>query len=112
MLAHVDTTFTWGLYDREPLTRWTQGRLCLLGDEAHPMLPHMGQGANQAIEDAMVLATLLRGASAADVPEALTRYETLRRDRTARIQWLSRTNGVGLDSGSGVRFNAPVGAGL
>lgn len=65
------------------------------------MLPHMGQGANQAIEDAMVLATLLRGASAADVPEALTRYETLRRDRTARIQWLSRTNGVGLDSGSG-----------
>jgi salicylate hydroxylase len=107
LLAHVDTTFTWGLYDREPLTRWTQGRLCLLGDAAHPMLPHMGQGANQAIEDAMALATLLRGASAADVPEALTRYETLRRDRTARIQRLSRTNGVGLDAGSAVRFMHP-----
>jgi salicylate hydroxylase len=104
LLAHVDTTFTWGLYDREPLTRWTQGRLCLLGDAAHPMLPHMGQGANQAIEDAMALATLLRGASAADVPETLTRYETLRRARTARIQRLSRTNGVGLDSGAAVRF--------
>jgi 2-polyprenyl-6-methoxyphenol hydroxylase-like FAD-dependent oxidoreductase len=64
----------------------------------------MGQGANQAIEDAMALATLLRDASAADVPEALTRYETLRRDRTARIQRLSRTNGVRLDSGSAVRF--------
>ena len=107
LLTHVDTTFTWGLYDREPLTRWTQGRLCLLGDAAHSMLPHMGQGANQAIEDAMALATLLRGASAADVPEALTRYETLRRDRTARIQRLSRTNGVGLDSGSAVRFMHP-----
>jgi salicylate hydroxylase len=104
LLARVDTTFTWGLYDREPLTRCTQGRLCLLGDAAHPMLPHMGQGANQAIEDAMALATLLRGVSTADVPEALTRYETLRRDRTARIQRLSRTNGVGLDSGAAVRF--------
>src|SRR5258705_2242613 len=102
LLAHVDTTFTWGLYDREPLTRGTQGRLCLLGDAAHPMLPHMGQGANQAFEDAMALATLLRGVSAADVPEALTRYETLRRRRTAPIPRLSRTNGVGLDSGSAV----------
>jgi salicylate hydroxylase len=107
LLARVDTTFTWGLYDREPLTRWTLGRLCLLGDAAHPMLPHLGQGANQAIEDAMALATLLRGASAADVPEALTRYETLRRDRTARIQQLSRTNGVGLDSGSAVGIMHP-----
>ena len=58
LLTHVDTTFTWELYDREPLTRWTQGRLCLLGDAAHPMLPHMGQGANQAIEDAMALIEL------------------------------------------------------
>jgi salicylate hydroxylase len=103
----VDTTFTWGLYDREPLTRWTQDRLCLLGDAAHPMLPHMGQGANQAIEDAMALATLLRGVSSADVPEALRRYEALRRDRTAQVQRLSRTNGVRLDSGSAARFMQP-----
>jgi salicylate hydroxylase len=107
LLARVDATLTWGLYDREPLTRWTQGRLCLLGDAAHPMLPHMGQGANQAIEDAMALATLLRGGSSADVPEALRRYEALRRDRTARVQRFSRTNGVRLDSGSAVRFMQP-----
>ncbi len=107
LLAHVYTTFTWGLYDREPLTRWTQGRLCLLGDAAHAMLPHMGQGANQAIEDAMGLATLLRGVSSADVPEALTRYDTLRRDRTARVQRFSRMNGVRLDYGSVVRFMQP-----
>jgi len=104
LVANVDSTFMWGLYDREPLTRWTRGRLCLLGDAAHPMLPHMGQGANQAIEDAMALATLLRCASAADVPGALTRYEVMRRDRTGQIQLLSRTNGVGLDSGSTVGF--------
>ena len=107
LLASVETTFRWGLYDREPLTRWTQGRLCLLGDAAHPMLPHMGQGANQAIEDAMALATLLRGVCSADVPEALTRYEALRRHRTARVQRLSRTNGMKLDSGSAVRFMHP-----
>jgi 2-polyprenyl-6-methoxyphenol hydroxylase-like FAD-dependent oxidoreductase len=61
LLEQVDVAFKWGLYDRDPLTRWTNSRLALLGDAAHhPMLPHMGQGANQAIEDAMALATLLR----------------------------------------------------
>ena len=54
-----DTTFRWGLYDREPLPTWTRGRLTLLGDAAHPMLPHGGQGANQAIEDGVALATVL-----------------------------------------------------
>ena len=43
----------------QPLARWSEGRLTLLGDAAHPMLPHLGQGVNQALEDAMALATLL-----------------------------------------------------
>jgi salicylate hydroxylase len=59
IIGHIRTTFTWGLYDREPLPLWTNGRLTLLGDAAHPMLPHQGQGANQAIEDAIALAALL-----------------------------------------------------
>ena len=50
------------------------------------MLPHMGQGADQAIEDAMALATLLRETFAADVPDVLVHFQQLRRDRTARIQ--------------------------
>ena len=59
LLRHVQTAFRWALYDREPLPTWTRGRLALLGDAAHPMLPHLGQGANQSIEDGMALATIL-----------------------------------------------------
>ena len=59
LLSQVEKTFRWALYDREPLPTWTRGRLTLLGDAAHPMLPHLGQGANQSIEDGMALATIL-----------------------------------------------------
>jgi len=91
--------FQWGMYDRAPLPRWSSGRLTLLGDAAHPMLPHLGQGVNQALEDAVTLAMLL-GASPgpAGVPRALAAYEGLRRDRTARVQLSSRRQGAGWDS--------------
>ena len=107
LLSQVETTFRWGLYDRDPLPRWTHGRLTLLGDAAHAMLPHMGQGANQAIEDAMALATLIRGLSTGDVPDALIRYEQLRRDRTALIQQGSRANGQRLDAGDAANMARP-----
>jgi salicylate hydroxylase len=91
--------FRWGMYDRAPLPRWSRGRLTLLGDAAHPMLPHLGQGVNQALEDAVALATLLAaGTSSAGVPRALAVYEKLRRARTARVQLGSRRNGAGYDS--------------
>jgi len=91
--------FQWGMYDRAPLPRWSSGRLTLLGDAAHPMLPHLGQGVNQALEDAVVLATLLRAcAGSSGVPSALAAYEQLRRDRTARVQLGSRRQGAGYDS--------------
>lgn len=86
-------TFRWGLYDRKPLSRWTTDRIALLGDAAHPMTPHLGQGANMSIEDAVVLATVLAGASAADVPRRLALYESLRRDRTTRVQQNARQSG-------------------
>jgi len=91
--------FQWGMYDRVPLTQWSNGRLTLLGDAAHPMLPHLGQGVNQALEDAVALATLLGACNgSAGVPRALAAYEGLRRDRTARVQLGSRRQGAGYDS--------------
>jgi len=97
-LRQVEKTFRWALYDREPLPRWSQGRLTLLGDAAHPMLPHLGQGANQSIEDGMALATILAEADASTVPAALLAYERLRRERVAEIQLGARQNGLRLDS--------------
>jgi len=98
LLLQVDQTFRWALYDREPLPTWTQGRLTLLGDAAHPMLPHLGQGANQAIEDGMALAVLLADADASALPASLLAYERLRRERVAEIQRGARQNGLRVDS--------------
>lgn len=97
VLAAVDKTFRWALYDREPLPTWSQGRLTLLGDAAHPMLPHLGQGANQSIEDGMA-STLLAPADAAGIPAALLSYERLRRTRVAEVQQGARQNGLRVDS--------------
>ena len=93
----VDSTFWWCLYDREPLAEWTRGRLALLGDAAHPMLPHLGQGANQSVEDAFALAAVLRDTSSADVPAALRHYAQVRRRRTNVVQANSRRNGERYD---------------
>jgi 2-polyprenyl-6-methoxyphenol hydroxylase-like FAD-dependent oxidoreductase len=98
ILSEVRSCFWWGLYDREPLQRWTNGRLTLLGDAAHPMLPHVGQGANQAIEDGVALATILAAADRDSAPRALQVYESVRRAHTARVQHSSRANGARYDA--------------
>jgi salicylate hydroxylase len=98
LLGEVEKTFRWALYDREPLAAWTRGRLTLLGDAAHPMLPHLGQGANQSIEDGMALATILARTERASVPAALLAYERLRRERVAAVQRGARENGMRYDS--------------
>ncbi|MDK9497247.1 FAD-dependent monooxygenase [Streptomyces katrae] len=85
----------WALYDRAPLDRWSTARTTLLGDAAHPMLPHHGQGANQAVEDAVALAVCLAEADpgAPGTAAALERYEALRRPHTTRVQLGSREGG-------------------
>jgi salicylate hydroxylase len=98
VLKQVDKTFRWALYDREPLPTWSNGRLTLLGDAAHPMLPHLGQGANQSIEDGMALATLLAQVDIAAAPASLLAYERLRRERVAEVQLGARKHGLRVDS--------------
>ncbi len=76
------------LFDREPISNWGSGPVTLLGDAAHPMLPHAGQGAAQALEDAVALSLVLRnGTNAAD---GLRRYEQIRSARTRGIVLLAR----------------------
>lgn len=84
-------TFIWALHDRLPLPRWSDGRVTLLGDACHPMLPMMAQGAAQSIEDGAALAALL-GAMPGDVPAVLRRYEAVRKPRATRLQELSAAN--------------------
>ena len=79
---------SWVLIDRDPVKDWTDGRIALLGDAAHPMLHYAAQGACQGLEDAVLLGDLL--ADAADIGERFTEYNAQRRDRTARIQLLAR----------------------
>jgi salicylate hydroxylase len=98
LLSNVQITFRWALYDREPLPVWTRDRLSLLGDAAHPMLPHLGQGANQSIEDGIALATILARADRTTAPRALLAYEQLRRERVAQVQRGARESGLRYDS--------------
>jgi 6-hydroxynicotinate 3-monooxygenase len=80
------------LYDREPLREWSQGRVTLLGDACHPMLPFMAQGAGMAIEDAVVLSRCLDGVDTDGVESALRRYAAARKPRTSAVQGGSRAN--------------------
>jgi 2-polyprenyl-6-methoxyphenol hydroxylase-like FAD-dependent oxidoreductase len=89
ILNAVDETFKWALFDRNPFPEWTRGRVALLGDACHPMLPFMAQGAAQAIEDGATLAACLKHA-AFDVPAAFRTYVTLRKPRATEVQARSR----------------------
>jgi salicylate hydroxylase len=91
IIAAAETCFIWALFDRDPLPRWSVGRVTLLGDACHPMYPFMGQGAAQAIEDGAALAACLT-AGGDDPAPALVRYERLRLPRVTRLQQMSRAN--------------------
>jgi salicylate hydroxylase len=92
LLGSSERYYKWALYDRDPLERWTKGRVTLLGDSAHAMLPYIGQGACMAIEDGYTLA-----AAIAQMPEdpsaALKHYEQLRLPRTRRAVLGARARG-------------------
>jgi salicylate hydroxylase len=89
LIAAAGHVGRWSVLDRAPLPRWMNGRIALLGDAAHPMLPFFAQGAGQAIEDAAALAACLVTGSW-DPPAALARYEQVRLARASRVQEASR----------------------
>jgi salicylate hydroxylase len=85
----TERCYKWAIFDRDPLSQWSFGRVTLLGDAAHPMLPFLAQGGAMAMEDGLVLARTL-GERPDDVVQALRRYEAARRGRTTRVQLGSR----------------------
>jgi salicylate hydroxylase len=90
-----DTWYKWALYDRDPIPAWTSGRVTLLGDAAHPMLPYLGQGACQALEDGAVLANAMSDHRfASDPVAALAAYERTRRPRASQVVLTARARGV------------------
>jgi salicylate hydroxylase len=100
IIEAADETYKWALFDRKPLARWSAGRVTLLGDSCHPMLPFMGQGAAQAIEDAATLKCCFLQ-SPTDVSAALRLYEQLRWPRASHLQEMSEANKI--------RFHMPDG---
>ena len=101
IMMAVDETFIWAVFERAPLPRWSVGRVTLLGDACHAMVPFLAQGAAQAIEDGATLAGCLTASGGRDIPAALQRYEAIRLPRTSRVQAASMANKV--------RFHLPDG---
>ena len=89
MLGGVEQIYKWGLFDRDPLPHWSKGRITLLGDAAHPMMPTLAQGAAITIEDGYAIARHL-DAGASDAVKALAAYEQERQPRASKVQLMAR----------------------
>jgi 6-hydroxynicotinate 3-monooxygenase len=92
ILAACPDVHKWALIVRDPLPRWTEGNIVLLGDSCHPMTPYMAQGASTSIEDGAVLSRCLDGVDPDGVAAALRRFEATRKPRTSEIQQTSAQN--------------------
>lgn len=89
LIKSASSTFLWALNGRDELPTWHKGRVVLLGDACHPMLPFMAQGAAMAIEDGYILAKCLSNYALSD---ALLKYEQVRKPRATKIQLMSKAN--------------------
>ena len=94
MIDAAERCWKWALYDRDPLERWSVGRITLLGDAAHPMLPFLAQGACMGMEDGYVLARCLQESD--DAVAALAAYEAIRRPRASDVQLGARAKSLHL----------------
>jgi salicylate hydroxylase len=101
-LRYVSRERNWVLHDRDSATNWSEGRVTLLGDAAHPTLQYLAQGAQMAIEDAVVLAEKV-AAAGQDYARAFLAYQGERKNRTARVVQTSRFFGEILHADGGAR---------
>ena len=92
ILQACPEVYKWALFEREPLPRWSEGRVALLGDACHPMTPYMAQGAASALEDAAILSRVLTGVEADGLDTAFKLYEVIRKPRASAIQSGSSAN--------------------
>jgi 2-polyprenyl-6-methoxyphenol hydroxylase-like FAD-dependent oxidoreductase len=92
ILQACPEVYKWALFERDPLPRWSDGHVALLGDACHPMTPYMAQGAASALEDAAILSRLLTGLEREGLPEAFRLYEAIRKPRASAIQAGSSAN--------------------
>ena len=92
LISHIDVPYKWALMARPPLTRWSVGRITLLGDACHPTLPFLAQGAVMAVEDGYILGRCIERYEG-NLQHALTRYEQVRIERTTSIVLRSTENG-------------------
>lgn len=106
LIERIDETFITGLYDRDPLPKWTVGRATLLGDSAHAMLPYLAQGATQSVEDGYMLAKCLSRKGRDDIAGGLALYETKRRPRTTKVQTVARSTHIFWTEGDPVQVMA------
>ena len=91
IIRNIETPFKWAMMVRGPMARWSKGRITLLGDACHPTLPFLGQGGVMAIEDGYIIAACLKKYFT-DPASAFTRYEDIRRERTAAVVRRSHEN--------------------
>lgn len=106
VLAAAESCFLWGLFDHPPLARWSAGRIALVGDACHPMLPFLAQGATMGLEDAWVLARELDRAG--DLEAGLAAYAARRLPRATRVQRAAARSGTLYHLGPGLRGPAQL----
>ena len=92
VLAACPEVHKWALYERDPLAKWCEGSVLLMGDACHPMTPYMAQGAAMALEDSVVLARIMAQADTKDWPQAFKLFEQCRKPRASMIQKASSAN--------------------
>jgi salicylate hydroxylase len=103
ILDKITEVKQWPLLFRYPIPTWVKGRMTVVGDAAHPMLPHQGQGGAQSIEDGVALGIAFCGAGVADVEARLAVYDRIRRIRASAIQIFSN---AGQDQAHRIRDEA------